>query len=321
MSSVSKSSAHKRRAAPAESDPYRYGWRYVPVVAADGTTKLKQVPLTLRDVLFPQEEDFIVNSEGHQVDLLYLRTVFKARLEKDPTAAVVTDCRVDWNLPGVEPLCPDIAVFFGVKRYYDWKTFNVAAEGATPALVVEVTSPPTRANDVGEKFELYHQARVPFYLIADVSEPRKKRHLELLGYEWSRRRYKLVEPDAEGRIYLEAVRLWLGVRHDRHGGFERLACYDPETGLEFKDYTEVIEEAVAARQQSRAAERKARAAERRARAQAEARAAAEAQARAASEAQARAEAQALAEAQARAVAENRIRELEGELKRTRRRKS
>ena len=47
-----------------EDDPYRYGWRYVPVVAPDGTESLKQVPLTLVDVLFPEPEDFIVHERG-----------------------------------------------------------------------------------------------------------------------------------------------------------------------------------------------------------------------------------------------------------------
>jgi hypothetical protein len=47
---------------PPELDPYRYGWRYVRVVAPDGTQRFDQVPLTLEDVLFPEEEDFIADS-------------------------------------------------------------------------------------------------------------------------------------------------------------------------------------------------------------------------------------------------------------------
>src|SRR4051812_22462618 len=109
MSIVPRPPARKPRPASPKSDPYYYGWRYVQVVAPDGTVTFNQVPLTLHDVLFPKEDDFVVQTEGHVVDVIYLRTVFKARLQDDSKAAVVTDCLVDWNIPGVEPLGPDIA--------------------------------------------------------------------------------------------------------------------------------------------------------------------------------------------------------------------
>ena len=51
----------------------------------------------------------------------------------------------------------------------DWATLDVAAEGARPALVVEVTSPSTRENDLGTKPDFYHRAGVPLYVIADVA--------------------------------------------------------------------------------------------------------------------------------------------------------
>jgi colicin import membrane protein len=315
MSTVSKRPGSKQPPEPTpESDPYFYGWRDVAVVDPDGTRRLDRVPLTREDVLFPHEGDHIVQGEGHLADVTYSRTVFQARLADDPTAAVLADCGVDWNFPGVKPLCPDIAVFFGIKRYYDWNIFVVATEGATPALVMEVTSRSTRANDLGEKFDYYHRAKVPFYLIADATRRRKKRHLELIGHEWTRRGYRKVAPDARGRIYLDAVRLWVGVVVDRRGGFERLAYYDPTTGEEFRDYATVLQEGMEARKQAREAEQKLRA-EAKARAKAEARVLVEIEARAESERRIR------IEIEARAAAEARVRELEAELKRSRRRGS
>ena len=129
---------------PDESDPFRYGWRYVTVRAADGTETLDQVPLTLEDVLFPETGDFIVQTDLHDTDTSYLKYVFNTRLRNVQDAAAVSDCRVDWNIPGVRPLGPDVAVFFGLKRRRDWATLDVAAEGARPGPVVEVTSPATR---------------------------------------------------------------------------------------------------------------------------------------------------------------------------------
>jgi Uma2 family endonuclease len=294
MSTVSKPRS-PRRPKP-EPDPYRYGWRYVRVVAPDGSELLDQVPLTLEDVLFPEVGDFIVQTRHHNQDVKYLADVFEARLAGDPSAVVVSDYRVDWNLPGVRPLGPDIAVFVGVKRDLDWDTFDVAAEGAEPVVVVEVTSPRTRANDLNKKVRYYRRARVPFYLIADATGRGSRRRLTLIGRRYTARGFQRVKPDAQGRIYLERLRLSVGVTRDRRGGADRLACFDAKSGEELGNYTAVVEALGAAEARARAANEQARAANQQARAEAQARAAAEARASAA-----------LA----------RIRELESELKQTR----
>ncbi len=232
MSTVSRSRSEKpvKRRKP-QSAPYRYGWREVLVTAPDGTQTLKTVSLTEEDILFPLVGDFIVQTTRHNEDVGYLKSVSEVQVAGDPGAVVISDCLVDWNLRGRRPLCPDLAVFFGVEHDPDeeWDTFNVAAEGAEPALVVEVTSRSTRKNDLVAKVELYYRARVPFYLIVNVTDRGKKRRIELIGRRYAPRGYKDVKPDAQGRIYLEALRLFVGVTRDRAGG-ERLACYDPDTG-------------------------------------------------------------------------------------------
>jgi colicin import membrane protein len=157
MSTASDRSTLK---SPPGLDRFRYGWRYVRVVRPDGTEEFEQVPLTLEDVLHPKVGDFIVQSDPHDCDRAYLKAVSKARLEGDRTAIVLSDCRVDFNIPGVEPLGPDLAVFLGVRRRLMWSTFDVAEEGARPALVAEVTSPETRINDVELKVDYYRRARV-----------------------------------------------------------------------------------------------------------------------------------------------------------------
>jgi Putative restriction endonuclease len=299
------STAPKSPRAP--SDPYRYGWRNVSITRPDGTEAIEQVPLTPEDVLHPEEGDFIVQTDAHNCDRGYLQGAFKVRLKDDPTSVVLADCGVDWNIPNVRPLCPDIAVFVNVKRHIDWNIFNVAAEGARPALVVEVTSRSTRKNDLGVKVDYYHRARVPLYLIADAVGRGDERRVELILYRYTRRGFRRVAPDENGRVYLEPVKLCVGVARDLLAGYERLACYDPETGEELGDYLAMVEARTAALQQARTAKRQAHAAQRQA-------AAAQRQA-AAAQRQAAAEAmRAATEAQARAEAEARIRELEAELK-------
>jgi colicin import membrane protein len=307
MSTVSLSGVSERP--PDEPDPFRYGWRFVHVQGPDGTEVLEQVPLTLEDVLFPETGDFIVQTDLHDEDTNYLKNVFKSRLVAKPRTAVVSDCRVDWNLPGVRPLGPDIAVFFDVEQRRDWATLDVAAEGVTPELVAEVTSPSTRKNDVEDKFDFYERAGVPYYVIADVlHENDHERRVSLFGYRRTPAGYERLPANARGWIWLETVGLWLGVTRDHELGCDRLACYDAESGEEVGDYTALSQEL---------------AAEKTARAQAEARtaeameASEKAERRAAAEAEAReqAERRAAAEVERRTQAEARIRELEAAMRR------
>ena len=273
MSTVSDRPA---RIPPREPDPFRYGWRYVRIVRPDGTEGLDQVPLTLEDVLHPEVGDFIVQSDPHDSDRAYLKAVSKARLAGESTTVVLSDCRIDFNIPGVKPLGPDVAVFTGVRRRIMWSTFDVAREGARPVLVIEVTSPDTRSNDVGIKVDYYFRGRVAWYLIADVTiEEEGERRIELILYHRVGRTYRLVPVDDRGWVWLEPVGLWLGQTRDAQGGFMRLACYDPATGEEVGDYT-AISRALAESQKKLAEESRARKrAERRAQSEAKARARAE----------------------------------------------
>ena len=161
-------------------------------------------------------------------------------------------------------------------------------------MIVEVTSPDTRVNDVITKVSQYARAGVPQYVIADARERAGARRLALIPYRLAPGGYEPAPLDDEGRIVLEAAGVRLGVATDRFTGGDRLACYDLVTGFEIGDYTRISQDLAAAE----------------ARAQAEARAAAEAQKRAKSE-----RARADAEARARAESEARVRQLEEELRR------
>jgi colicin import membrane protein len=288
-----------------EPDPFRYGWRYLRVRGPGGKESLEQVPLTLEDVLHPETGDFIVQSDPHDDDVSYLKYVFKWRLVGNPRTAVVSDCRVDWNLPGIRPLGPDVAVFFDVKKRKLWATLNVAAERVKPALVAEVTSPDTRKNDLEIKVDYYHRARVPLYVIADaIQEDGEKRRLRLIGYRYTRPGFRKIAPDAGGRLWLEPVGVWLGVTQDRQLGYDRLACYDPANGQEIGDYIELNEALGIEKEAHARADR---------RANAEAVRAKKLAAKAKTEA-----AKAKAAAQARALAEARVRELEAAIRRLKR---
>jgi colicin import membrane protein len=262
-----------------QADPFRYGWRHVVRKLPDGRVELDQIPLTLEDLLFPEEGDFAVQYPSHINDCFHLKIIFDAWLAGDPEALVLSDCRVDWNLPGVRPLGPDIAVFLGVPSDFDRGTLRLAVDGARPVLVIEVTSPDTRKNDFGIKKDFYHRAGVPLYVIVDARPGPKGRRARLHGFRHGPEGYQPIAPDEQGRIWLgPPLGLGLAIIDGR------VACIDGRTGEPVADYQEQARaraesDARAAESNARAAESDARAAESNARAEAEARARAEADAR------------------------------------------
>jgi colicin import membrane protein len=203
-------------------DRFAYGWRYVKTAGRNGAEKTVQVPLTLEDILHPQEEDFRVLSQPHWQDAMYLYGVFKAALAKKTGAYVLGDCRVAWDRQGKYAHGPDIAVVFNVRAHQDWATFNVVKEKTKPALIVEVTSPSTRSTDLVNKVREYAEQGVPHYVIADAVERDDFRILTLLDYHLSPeiKGYYSMPLDEQGRIRLPEVKLWLGTEEGR------LACYD-----------------------------------------------------------------------------------------------
>jgi Uma2 family endonuclease len=296
---MTQTTAHRPPASdtPPETDPFRYGWRLVPRPTPDNPHNLEQVPLTLEDVLHPETGDFIVHSDRHETDRMYLTAVLRARLEPAGVAIVLSDVRIAWDLPDLRPHGPDVMVIPGVAERQDWSTFEVTVEGARPALIIAITSPETRANDLEIKVDHYARAGVAQYVIVDDARRRGgKRRLRLLDYRLEAGAYRLHAPDAAGRVHLVIANLWLGVEGDH------VVCYD-ERGAAFGEYATVVRQAAeAAERAQREAERAQREAER-AQREAEARAA-EAQARQEAEALAKRETEArAAEAQARQEAE------------------
>jgi len=228
-----------------KDDPFHLGWRYVWQTDARGRRRQVQVPLTEEDVLFPEEEDFIVNNDPHWVDCRYLRNAFSVALAAAVGAVVVGDLRIAWGVRGVRPMGPDIAVIFNVRRRRGWGTFYVAEEGTRPTVVLEVTSQTTRKNDLGIKRLLYYRAGVPYYIIVDdMLHPTGPRRLRLLGYQRGRRGYERLSADQQGRLWLEPVGVWLGVEG------EHVACWDREE-RRLGDYVEVAQRATAAEERVR----------------------------------------------------------------------
>ncbi len=277
-----------------DTEPF-YGWRFIRRELPDGTVEWDQVPLTYEDVLHPEEGDQVTHSSIHQRRWHYLREVFERQVADDPSAVVLDDVRIEWDVPDLRPHGPDLMVIFGVRERKNWSTFRVAEEGVRPALIVEITSPETRGHDVMTKVDHYELAGVPLYVIVDAVERRGRPGVRLIGYTLTPEGYRVLAPDDQGRLWLAPVRVWLGV----HDG--EIICYD-DSGRPLGDHLALV---------------RALQAEEQARREAEARAVAEEQARREAEARAiEAETRATAEQRARLAAEARVRELEEALRRT-----
>jgi Uma2 family endonuclease len=266
----------------APDDPFGYGWRYVKRDLGNGAYTVEEIPLTLEDVLHPEEGDQVTHSEAHQRRVRYLCNVFASRLAHDSSAVVLDDVRIKWDVPEVRPHGPDIMVIFGVREKQNWSTFDVAQEGTRPALIIELTSPETAGLDRSNKLEQYETVGVPLYIIIDAVTPRRQAGIRLMGYQLQQDVYQTLVPNEQGWLWLEPLHLWLGIADNE------IVCYD-ETGQPLGDYVAL---------------RTALEAEIRARTAAEARSKTEAEARTAAEARA-------------AAAEARLQELEAELRRLR----
>jgi Uma2 family endonuclease len=262
------------------ADSFCYGWRVVKQTQPNGLVQFVSVPLTLEDVLHPEEDDQVTHAEPHERRCVYLYDVFRACVAGDPSVAVLKDVRIAWDVPRLRPHGPDLMVIPGVRDQRAWSTFDVAAEGTRPALIVEVTSPYMVSLDLVDKLRHYDVAQVPLYVIVDGADPSEP--LRIFGFERVDGRFRGLAPDAQGRLWLAPVRVWLGVVD------EEIVCFD-EAGVTIGDFTAQVAARQAAEDQAAVA-----------RAQADA-----------------AQAQAEAAAQARAEAEARVRALEAELARLR----
>ena len=212
-------------------DPWRYGWRYVRRTQPDGTEIVDQVPLCREDLLYPEEDDFVVQEPAHTRDFIYCQSTLEALYAAQPGVVVLGDCRVDWGVAGVRPLGPDILVLFEVRQWLQQATFHLAVDGGRPVLVMEIASPSTRVHDLGIKLDLYYRVGVQKYVIVDRG-PQGDDPVRLLGYQRGPGGWLPLLPDAQGRLDLAPVGLLLGSAEDRPW------LYDAVTGRREPDHTE-----------------------------------------------------------------------------------
>lgn len=131
------------------------------------------MPLTLEDVLYPQEGDVLPERPVQERDAEDPRPIFRQRARRLPGGFYLADCLIDWGVPGIGNPSPDLSVFRSVRNPppENIGSFRLRDSGGRCALLVEIVSPHTRVNDVVETVREYHRVRVPLYVLIDQQTP------------------------------------------------------------------------------------------------------------------------------------------------------
>ena len=170
-----------------------------------------------------------------------------------PGSRVVADCRVNFAIPGVRPMGPDLAAFLDVRAEWSAATLEVGELSARPILVVEVTSPETRRQDLGRKVDLYHRAGIPQYVIVDPSYRKgQRRSARLIHFRYSPDGYESIPLDDQGRLHLPAFDHWLKIEE------KRVVCLNGRDGLAIEPFVGQVQARQVAETETRAAKAEAR---------------------------------------------------------------
>ncbi|MBA4064565.1 MAG: hypothetical protein C0501_12805 [Isosphaera sp.] len=204
---------------PTPDDPFALGWRHTPDGSADW-----RVPLTEDDLLYPQEGDFVVNNAAHDDDRRYLVTVFRERVAGREGLRVFGDHLIDFGVPGLPNLGPDVILLNSEPREWDRHraVFPVTDMAARPLVVVELTSPTTRKKDLTEKPGLFYRAGVPLLVLIDLRYGGGKRPGGIAAFQAGPSGYEVLPTEPDGRVWVEVVDVFLAAENDQ------VVCYDPD---------------------------------------------------------------------------------------------
>lgn len=236
---------------------FPYGWRTVAEVQPDGSTHHVDIPLTQADFLDPQVGDHLVQSHQHLQFVVALFNCFSAHYRHDPTVGVFSDLKMLWGIPNEKEPAPDLAVVPNLKDKEKQRTsFQVKDEGTRPCLVVEVVSPQYPGDDT-TKVDIYERVGIEEYIIIDANFEEDDSEIELTGYRLVNGRYRLIQPDPQGRLLSRTTHVWFELDQKKRNLF----LVDAATGkrlLKHEEVTEALEEtavALAATNQALIAER------------------------------------------------------------------
>lgn len=197
-----------------------------------------------QDVDYPDSDGKPVGeTEVHRDNLLYGIDTLQLWFENDPSFYVTGNMFL-YYVRGDKRrhVSPDLFVVRGVPKQPRRRYYLLWEEGKAPEVVIEMTSPSTRKEDLKDKFELYRDTlKVQEYFLFDPYAEYLKPPLQ--GYRLSRGRYV---PIKKVRRRLPSEILGLHLERD---GWE-LRFYDPASGQRVPTRREAAAQAVQAAAQA-----------------------------------------------------------------------
>lgn len=186
---------------------FRHGSRIVYMPQDDGSIAWREIPLSAKDFLNPEEGDMMVQGNWHDWVLSALKDMLKRWLERSPDVTVFSDFKMLWGIPDLPEPAPDVCVVRGLRDRRRYRgSLDLEAEGVRPCLLIEVVSPTYRRQDYDAKVKIYERVGIDEYLIV---EPRAGEPFVLTGYRLDDAgRYRPIDADANGRLLSESTGLW-----------------------------------------------------------------------------------------------------------------
>lgn len=144
------------------------------VKRADGEMAQVELPLTPGRFLNPRVGDQMFQGQRHFETVVEIHSLLKDHFQADPGVLVTGDMK-HFLAPDLPAPGPDVSVIRGVRVKNDARrfSFRVKKEDVRPCLIVEVVSPldpRLRQTDLETKVEVYQEAGVAEYLIADSAD-------------------------------------------------------------------------------------------------------------------------------------------------------
>jgi colicin import membrane protein len=207
-------------------EEFPYGWRRVVTKPLNGEETYIDIPLTIEDILDPQEEDQMPQRPVHAQCSIDIFDMLQNRYRDNETIGVYYDCKMIWGIPGLLRPAPDVAVIPNVKdKTANITSFEVKKEGTRPYLVIEIVSP-TYPGDDTKKVKIYERAGVEEYIIINPHSERDIPFYEIQGYQLKNGKYQPIAPDRWGRLFSQTTDVLFGVYQKGR----RLRLKDATTG-------------------------------------------------------------------------------------------
>lgn len=222
----------------------------------DGSVELLELPLTRELFLDPKIGDKMVQGFPHVRTVLHIFGLVTRHFEGESDTIVLSDVQHLMGR-GKNP-APDLSVIRGLPDPdRSMKSYDFRRTGIAPSLILEVVSPDdveTRRTDEVDKVALYEKVGVPEYLLLYLPLQNRTQPYRLIGYRTGPDgRYRLVEPDSQGRFVSETTGLAFALTPPR----DWIEIFDLATGRRLLTAAEEEEARKRAEEIARAAEEKA----------------------------------------------------------------